>query len=102
MGGFVITCRRHGDTLFMVDRKKQRKSFWSDRLDDVLVWKDEKAAQRHADTLKFNDPQVIPLEKAERIDLDRMKARLDWQRIAEHSEACSDMEMGWDGHKVWA
>lgn len=91
---FVIATksRRREEMLFMVDRNKQRASFWSNRLDDAMQYGDKGAAQRKAAALKFNSPCVLSLQDAARI----ARAQED-ERI--HDEAMSSCEMGWDGHK---
>jgi len=92
---FVVatTSRRNpGETLFMVDRAKQRASFWSNRLDDVYAYDDRAAAERKAASLRFNRPRVLSLQDAASI-----VAALDDERA--HQQAMDDSEAGWDGHK---
>lgn len=95
---YVVACDKRGQpgtTLFMVDRARQRASFWSDRLVDVLVYSERGAAERRAAGLRFNRPRVLTLEQA---------------RSAAAANPCSSEDggswydegpEGWDGHKDW-
>jgi len=56
--------RKANELLFMVDRAKQKKSFWSNRLDDVFVFTDYEAAKAKVAELKFNNPRVMQLAMA--------------------------------------
>lgn len=59
MGFVIITDSRCKDErLVMVDRSKQKKSFWSNRLDDAFVFSDREAAIRKAKSFRFNSPRV--------------------------------------------
>jgi len=65
--GYVIASDDPGHmgmTLFMVDRSKQRKSFWSNQLTDVLVYQDKDAAKEKAAALKYNSPIVLDWNEA--------------------------------------
>lgn len=53
--------KRH---LFMVDRRIQRESFWSDRLEDVMFWRSRSAADSRVRTMRHNDPRVIEFGEA--------------------------------------
>ena len=67
---WVVACDKRDDpstTLFLVDRSKQRRSFWSDRLDDVLVFSTRFAAGARAQALTLNNPRVISLAEAQRV-----------------------------------
>ena len=61
----VTKSRKRDEFLFMVDRRKQLKSFWSHGLADVMKFPSHEAAQVVASALKFNDPKVWPLHVAE-------------------------------------
>ncbi|MCP4639422.1 MAG: hypothetical protein GY851_03265 [bacterium] len=64
---WVIACSKRGDpstTLFMVDRRRQWASFWSDRLTDVFVYTNRKAAESKAAALRYNTPRVLTLDEA--------------------------------------
>jgi hypothetical protein len=61
----VTDSRKKKEKLYMVDRRKQTKSFWSDRLDDVMKFPTQEAAQDVASALKFNNPKVWPLHTAQ-------------------------------------
>jgi len=65
---FVIVTdgRKRHELLFMVDRRKQKKSFWSNRLTDVFIFQDKLAAMQKAIAFKFNNPRVISLIEARR------------------------------------
>lgn len=93
--GYVIVTdsRKSDEVLFMVDRKKQRRSFWSNQTDDALVFASREAAERKAASLKWNNPRAIPLTTAQRWCHDQ---RLE----ALHNSAMDDDEAGWDGHKI--
>lgn len=86
--------RRKDETLFMVDRNRQRASFWSNRLDDAMKYGDKSAAQQKAAKLRFNQPRVLTLQDAARIVGKQARER-------EYEQAMSDDEPGWDGHKVY-
>jgi hypothetical protein len=58
--------RKKDEVLFMVDRNKQRKSFWSNQLTDVFVT-DKAAADKIVAGLRFNNPRVLTLADAQRI-----------------------------------
>ena len=78
--------------LFLVDRAKQKDAFWSETLDNVLLFPTEKAAKRKLWPLKYNNPRVMPLDEAEQLAKEMQEDR--W-----HDEAMIDSEMGWDAHK---
>jgi hypothetical protein len=69
MSGYVIATqsRRREETLFMVDRAKESRSFWSNHLTHVFVYASREAAQARAAGLIFNSPCVLSLEEARRI-----------------------------------
>jgi hypothetical protein len=95
MKGFVIATESQkgcGELLFMVDRRKQKLSFWSNVLDDVFVYQDLKAAQLKAKSYKYNRPQVLSLAEASQY-MEEVEKEKD------HQEAMDSCEMGWDGHK---
>lgn len=84
--------RNCNELLFMVDRAKQRASFWSNRLDDALTYQYKAAAQAKVATLKFNRPQVMTLAEAQGIVREAEAER-------DHEEAMDASDAGWDGHK---
>jgi hypothetical protein len=95
--GFVIatdSCRERGVVLFMVDRHKQTQSFWSNRLIDVLVYVDHGAAQRKADSLKFNRPRVMSLDEARKLSLQQSVTR-----YISDDDFPEPEDPGWDAHK---
>lgn len=96
--GFVVVTdsRKRAELLFMVDRKKQKASFWSDRLDDVMVFAARSAAEGQARALRFNNPRVMTLAEANRLTRDERKAR---DEEADYHAGMACVEFGWDGHK---
>ena len=84
--------RRKDETLFMVDRNRQRASFWSNRLDDAMKYGNRSAADQKAASLKFNRPRVLTLYEAVMIS-DQQASERDLDA------AMGDDEAGWDGHK---
>lgn len=84
--------RKNNEVLFMVDRAHQRKSFWSNRLDDVLKYENKSAARRKAASLLFNNPRVLSLQ-------DAMKIAGESEIDRDLDNAMCDSEAGWDGHK---
>jgi len=84
--------RRKDEVLFMVDRNRQRASFWSNRLDDAMKYGYRAAAVQKAGKLRFNNARVLTLQDAARIAGDQARER-------EHERAMNDCEAGWDGHK---
>lgn len=94
---FVIATdsRRKNETLFMVDRNRQRASFWSNRLNDAMKYGDKSSAQKKAAALRFNRPRVLTLQEAARIAGEQEMSR-------DFDQAMDDAESGWDGHKEQA
>lgn len=48
-----------GVVLFMVDRTRQKKSFWSNQLTDSFLLNTKEGAEILAGTLKYNRPHVL-------------------------------------------
>lgn len=67
---YIIACnsRNNNDVLFMVDRSKQHKSFWSYKLDDALKLKSLEIAKQKVAKLKYNSPRVITFEDAKELE----------------------------------
>lgn len=70
--GFVIACEARGrgagnteGIRFLVDRGRIRHSWWSDDLEDALVFDHQEAAERKCSTLHHNNPAVMPFTHAE-------------------------------------
>lgn len=63
---FVVATdsQRRDETLFLVDRSKERRSFWSNCLDSVKVFKSEEEAAAGAKSLRYNNPRVMALSIA--------------------------------------
>lgn len=65
--GYVIVSNdpaHPGVVLFMVDRSKQTKSFWSNTLEDVFVYQDKSAAEEKASSLSHNNPRSVNWDEA--------------------------------------
>lgn len=58
---------RTGKTLFMVDRNKEQKGFWSLYLDDVYQYHLRQAAEKKAKTFQHNNPKVLSMNEARKI-----------------------------------
>jgi hypothetical protein len=84
--------RRKDEVLFMVDRNRQRASFWSNRLDDAMKYGYKAAADQKAAKLRFNNARVLTLRDAARIAGEQAHE-------CDHEQAMNDCEAGWDGHK---
>ena len=74
--GFVIACTAKGrggegqnteGLRFLVDRGRIRHSWWSDELEDALVFDHQEAAERKCATLHHNNPTVMPYSHAESV-----------------------------------
>ena len=83
--------RKRDELLFMVNRRIQRASFWSNRLDDALVYRNAEAARQKARSLKFNNPRVIKLSTA--------RALASCNDVYGYDEDDEYDELGWDAHK---
>lgn len=93
MAFVIITdSQKNEEILFMVDRRKQRKSFWSNSLKDAMIYSNRIAAEQKAKQLLHNNPRVISLSETNEIlrlqQLDKL-----------YDEGFSSLESGWDGHK---
>lgn len=81
-------------TLALVDRKKVRDSFWtSDSIHDIYEIKTKRKAKEILSKLHFNDPEIVSYKTARKIINDQNNEII-------HNQALSDMELGWDGHKI--
>lgn len=97
---FVIATnsRRRNEILVMVDRSKQRRSFWSNRTTDAFIYADRSAAEHKAASLRYNAPRVLSLAEARRLSKnDQLERARELDRIYEAGMDCT--ESGWDGHK---
>lgn len=66
--GFVIATddpAHPGVTLFLVDRRKTKLSFWSFNLDNVFILVTKEVADFHVSLLKYNNPRVLTWEEAQ-------------------------------------
>ncbi len=86
--GFVIATdsRKRNEVLFMVDRRKQRISFWSNQLDEAFVYLDENAAHSKAASYRFNNPRVIPMRSAIKILNEHERERMHEAALAVSEE----------------
>ena len=97
---FVIATnsRRRNEILVMVDRSKQRRSFWSNRTADAFIYADRSAAEHKAASLRYNAPRVLSLAEARRFgESDQLESARERDRIFEAGMSC--VESGRDGHK---
>ena len=81
---WVVACDKRDDpstTLFLVDRSLQRRSFWSDRLDDVQVFATRFAAVARMKALTLNNPRVVTLAEAWRIVDAQLGTVSNWREI---------------------
>ena len=92
--GYVIltTSRNNGETLVMVDRSKQKKSFWSNCLRDAFVYGCKEAALDKARGFKFNNPRVVSC-------VDAMREMPINPEHDDDDDVYASAELGWDGHK---
>jgi hypothetical protein len=67
--GYVIVANGQvaQETVFLLDRQKQTRAWWSNRLDNVLVYREKRVADFKAASLKHNNPRVVTLAEAQRI-----------------------------------
>lgn len=66
--GFVIVSDdigHPGVTLFLVDRRKTKLSFWSFNLDNAFILVTKEVADFHVSMLKYNNPRVLTWEEAQ-------------------------------------
>lgn len=67
--GFVVATDdpgHEGVTLFMVDRRKEKRSFWSFNLSSAFLLTTREVANLHVARLKFNNPRVLSWEEAQK------------------------------------
>lgn len=66
--GFVVATDDPGHpgvTLFMVDRRKEKRSFWSFNLSSAFILNTREVALLHVNRLKFNNPRVMSWDEAQ-------------------------------------
>lgn len=102
MSAYVIACnsRTKTEVLFMVDRRKQKKSFWSNGITDVFVYANHGAATTKASSLRHNNPRVLTLTEAQAIATKQAKLRIADENQRVHEVGLAAIEDGWDGHKL--
>ena len=65
---YVITEGRNQLTLFLVDRTKTKKQWWTCDLALAMQFYKESAAKIQANKLRFKNPQVVNSNDAKRIE----------------------------------
>jgi hypothetical protein len=94
----IVTNSRQvrGERLFLVDRTKQRISFWSNRLDDVLEFNHKTTAEAAMKKLKFNCPRIVTYEEAQVFanTQNSLREAANREFYQAHLEP-------WDDHKGW-
>ena len=63
----VMTHGRKGMFLFLVDRTKTKKAWWSYDWTDAIQFQKQTAAQIQANKLRFKEPTVITVNEAMRL-----------------------------------
>lgn len=87
----ATTSRKNGETLFMVDRNRQKKSFWSNKLNDVFVFKSLEKAKEKILGLKYNNPRILTAKEAITQE-EKNNKYYDYDSL--------DDREGWDEHKL--
>jgi len=63
----IVTKGINEKTLFLIDRKATKRKWWSERLDQAMIFRKESAAIIQAKKLRYRNPEVISLLEAKRI-----------------------------------
>lgn len=66
--GFVVATDDPGHpgvVLFLVDRRKEKRSFWSFSLTSAFILATKEVADFHVSMLKYNKPRVLNWEQAQ-------------------------------------
>ena len=69
----VMTHGRKGMFLFLVDRTKTKKQWWSYEWNDAMQFHKESAAQIQASKLRYKEPTVITINEAIRLSKENDK-----------------------------
>ncbi len=95
----VTDSRKKNEILFMVDRSKQKSSFWSDRLDEAFIYNDRIQADNKARSLRYNNPRIMEFKEAiSRVGVPFERTNQETKE-RQHQEVMDEIESGWDGHK---
>lgn len=105
MVGYAIICNaRRGRWLgieYIALAKSRGGDGWWSTTDQnsVLLIPTLEEAQRRLESIRLNDPRIIPYERACKIMRDQA-ASVDRERIRRENEAAMD-DPSWDAHKTW-
>lgn len=94
---YVIKTNGEKGILFLADRNKTKRYWWTYAMNLVMKFKSLVEADRVATRLKYNNATVISLDEAYRI-----RERIESAYEKERTERMMDninYEEGWDGHK---
>lgn len=70
---FLIVCDGRNDvTLFLVDRAKSKKNWWTTDTDDAIHYRSEYAAGYAAKRLRYKNPRVITETEARQLEGDNL------------------------------
>lgn len=94
----VTDSRKRAEILFMVDRSKQRKSFWSNSVHDIFWYENKEAAQAKADSYQFNNARVMTQEEVMLYAVKSIYRAL--HEANEEDTSYADEDQGWDAHKL--
>lgn len=64
-----------GETLFLKHREENDPYFWTNRESGAYHYRNKKAAENRAASMKHGSPRVIPASEARRIDQRNMNRR---------------------------
>ena len=68
MSYYVVTQGKNNMTLFLVDRKKNKKAWWTYNLFDAMEFIKERAADYSTNRLFYNNPRVINSAEAQKLE----------------------------------
>ena len=68
MSYYVTTQGRDNVTLFLVDRNKTKKHWWTMSLTNAMVFNNESAAEYSAKRLRYKNPCVVDFKEAKRLE----------------------------------
>ena len=96
---YVIKTSGKKGILFLVDRTKTEKYWWTYNLNLVMKFNSLIEADKVATNLKYNDATVITLDEAYKIR-NKIETGHDKRKIeSELDNIESEYPEGWDGHK---
>lgn len=70
MNYYVTTQGRDNITLFLVDRKKTKKHWWTMDLINAMAFRLRSAAEYSANRLKYKNPCVVDYNEAKKMEQD--------------------------------